>query len=130
MKYVNIKGCKRSFKSNGALKEYLEKEKKIVLPPITCSRDVTTDWLYLVARNEVFTISQEKFQHYTGSLKRLVNKQQLNSYLIQESGMPTGFSDNKLPSKEYLIDCLYSIKADHELFRSIDDSLSLLRTGR
>lgn len=126
MEYVDIRVLNVFFKDNKNLKEHLERTKKIVLPPVCKNGSMTTKWLLQVARNEVFTIPEEKFRHYRGTLRKSVTKQELNSYIIQESGMPTGFSESSLPDKEYLVDCLYSLKQDHELFKTIDDSLSLL----
>lgn len=129
MEHGDLKAMKAYLKDSKKFKEYLEKTKKIVLPPISKRSNAIAKYLQQVARDEVLTVPQEKFRHYTGPLKRLVNKQKLNHYLIEASGMPTGFAENELPEKEYLVDCLYSIKPDHDLFKTIDDSLAQLLPG-
>lgn len=127
MEHVDNRELNEFLRNTKNLKVYLEKTKKIVLPPSLKKNDgVSRKWLLRVAKDEVFTISEEKFRHYEGTLKRPVSRHDLNTYIIQASGMPTGFAELSLPDKGYLIDCLYSIKPDHEVFETIDDSLAML----
>lgn len=126
MDKYGISGLKTFSRINKDLKEHVEKAQQIVLPPISRNMRFSKKWLIKAANNEVFIISQDKFRHYEPVLMKTVTKQELNNYIIQESGKPTGFAENALPDKNYLIDCLYSIKPDHELFRTIDETLALL----
>lgn len=105
----------RIFKNNRELKEFLEEAKKIVLPDKMAG--ITTSWLMRVSRDEVFTISREKYRHYKFPLRHCHSKMDLVKYISEEAGITLGFEGSKLPSKEWLIDCLYSIQPDHVCFR-------------
>ena len=104
------------FKSNYDLKVFLEKSQKIVLPPVK-QKGITTNYLLKVARDEVFTIPQDTHKHFTGTLSKSVTKLELHAHLKELIGdKVTGFADDALPSKSWLLDCIYTQNQAHPIF--------------
>lgn len=123
MEQFDIRYLNAFFKSNEDLKVYLEKSKKIVLPSVR-DKGVTTNYLLKVANDEVLAIPAEKYKHFTGNLSKSLTKAELHTYLLELTGdISTGFSDDALPKKSWLIDCIYSIKPTHTIFETIQDKV-------
>lgn len=115
MESFNIHYLNTFFKSNKDFARYLEKVKNICLPG-TRDKGITTAYLLRVARNEVFTVSKDAYKSFQGEI-RPVTKTELNTWLSEASGLPTGFEDDALPSKKWLLDSLYSINPKHPIFQ-------------
>lgn len=103
------------FKNPQDFGKYLEKVKNISLPDIKKDK-CSTAYLLKVARGEVITIPKDTFKNYRGHIPPLT-RAELNELLMKEGGMPTGFEDNMLPSKKWLVDCLYSLNPKHPIFQ-------------
>ena len=106
------------FKTNADLKRFLENEKKIVIPEVT-SRGVTTEYLMKVSTDAVYTLSEETYRHYRKDDHVVATKQELINeieHIIKPKKL--GF-DAEMPNKEWLVDCLYSIKPTHQFFQQI-----------
>lgn len=130
MENINKKLLNSLLKTNCHLKKFLERSKNIVLPQVP-DRGVTTEWLMKVARDEVFTISDEIYRRSPRLLQKGFNKAKIHQYLVQEAGMTTGFDDKSLPSKEWLLDCLYSLNPHHIVFQrpAVAKALALFPGG-
>jgi hypothetical protein len=68
-------------------------------------------------------LSSERYRHFTRKLKKIVTKTELHTYLLELAGKDTGFNVDALPSKAWLIDCIYSLKTDHHIFDSIKEAI-------
>jgi len=123
MEIYNAQYLNAYFKSNEDLKDYLEREMKIVLPSLP-QRGVTTNWLLKVAREEVFVLPEGKYQHFRGRLHKKATKQEIHQFILDElKTIGTGFDDECLPEKSWLLDLLYSINSKHPLFERISDNI-------
>ena len=115
MESHNIHYLNTFFRNNKDFGRYLERVKNIYLPKLI-DGVATTSYLMKAARGEVFTLSRDKLRNFNGEIQP-ITRFELNELLFQESGMPTGFENHSLPNKKWLLDCLYSINPDHDIFR-------------
>ena len=116
MEQFDINYLNTLFRNNEELKSYLEHAKKIILPSAK-DKGCTTNYLLKVAKDEVFTLNREQYRHYTGKLFMKAKKAELSTYLSELIGdKPTGFTDDSLPAKEWLVDCIYSLDPNHPIF--------------
>lgn len=115
METVDIRYLNTFFKKNKDLLKFLEQTKNICLPNAN-DKGVTTAYLMKVVRGEVFTISKEKYKKFRGDIQN-VTKAELNNWITEECGMSTGFELDLLPSKKWLLNCLYSLNPEHIIFQ-------------
>lgn len=123
MEKFDLRELNAYFKSNEDLRRFLEKTKHIILPD-TSLRGVTTAYLLQAARGEILTIPKEKYKHFRGELQKRATKSEVHAMILQMTDKGTGFTEDNLPSKEWLLDCLYSLDENHPLFDTIEDKVS------
>ena len=112
---VDIETLNRILKNKQTLYNILTQQHGFYLPDIS-DRAVTDKYILSVASGEVFTIKRENVKIPFPPKKRLSVAELIDEVGKVVEGKPLGFDVLTPPSKAWLINILYSLKADHDLF--------------
>jgi len=123
MDTFDLKELNAYFKSNEDLRLYLEAQKKIVLP-FSQQKGITTDYFLQVAQEKVLTIPEAQYKPFRGVLAKKATKSEIHDQLVLlAQGKSTGFTEGRLPSKQWLLDCLHSLDCKNAIFRRLEEKI-------
>ena len=101
--------------SKQALYDILVHKKKYYMPSFESSC-ITDKYLLKVAKKQVFSISETSVK--IGHLNMKLFVSDLMNILKEIVEMPLGMDENHSPNKEWLINCICTLKPSHQIFSS------------
>ena len=118
MEVLDSNETKTTFRSKDEWKSHLESHFNIVLPGKE-QNGVDHEYYKKVEKGLVITIPKDCYKHFKGKLAKGATKLVIHEQLMKlnkEKG--TGFVENNLPTKKWLVDCLYSLDPNNHLFQA------------
>lgn len=97
-----------------ALYDILTKSKGYYLPKFT-SKCITEEYLLSVARKQVFTIEKDKVK--IGEIQKHCSISDLIELLQKNVNIKLGFTEDNFPDKIWLINCLFSLAPNDDIFK-------------
>ena len=104
-----------------AFYDILSENKGYFLPKFN-SKCITEDYLLSVAKKEVWAIKKEGLKF--GTLRKKAFTPELIDILQSKVDKPLGFTQERIPNKEWLIHCLYSVDSQNEVFKGLISGFS------
>jgi len=98
-----------------AFYDILSETKRYFLPNFN-SKCITEDYLLSIAKEEIFTIKKDNLKF--GTLRKKVFIPELIGLLEAKVDKPLGFTEDRVPDKEWLVHVLYSVDSQNAVFKA------------
>ena len=125
---MSVEELRQKFTSVELLYNFVAKKLKIFIPkwPRTRQRPkcLTEEYLISIIQGKTFTIQKEVIKEPPEIIVQNISKGELEEEILKLIDKPLNFKFGKEPPKDWYEKVLYSLKPDHPIFVSIENTIN------
>jgi len=119
---IDIRQLNVFVKTNRNFYELIKEKRQLYLPDLI-SAYINQGCLLQLAKREVFSIPYSQVKWLVRTPMQKKTRAELVDILSSLSSKPLGFDADHAPNKEWLLNCIHSLRPNHEIFAKPEEEI-------